>query len=65
MLNVAVHCTLVLQPPTSPVLCLLPDPVNKSVPNLPLCQSKLDLYGALVLFYSLSSDLVPAKHGAY
>ena len=57
-------CTLCCHP-TSPLSWLLPDFVNISVPNPPLCQSKLDLYGALVLFYSLSSDLVPAKHGAY
>ena len=59
--------------PTSPVLCLLPVLVNISVPNPPLCQSKLslqlDLDGVPVPFQtavtkSLCSGLVPAKHGA-
>ena len=69
MLNVAVPCSH----PTLPVLYLLSDLVNKSVPHPPLCQSKLslqlDIDGALVpiptaVTKSLCSGLVHAKHGA-
>ena len=73
MLNVAVHCTLVLQPSHLTSFMSVPDLVNISVPNPPLCQSKLstqlDLDGVPVPFQtavtkSLCSGLVPAKHGA-
>ena len=73
MLNVAVHCTLVLQLSNLTSFICVPCLVNISVPNPPLCQSKLclqlDLDGVPVPFQtavtkSLCSGLVPAKHGA-
>ena len=73
MLNVAVHHTLLLKPSHITSFMSVPDLVNISVPNPPLCQTKLslqlDLHGALVpiptaVTKSLCTGLVPTKHGA-
>ena len=73
MLNIAVHHTLLLQPSHITSFMSVPDLVNISVPNPPLCQTKLslqlDLHGNLVpiptaVTKSLCTGLVPAKHGA-
>ena len=62
-----------LQPSHLTSFMSVPDLVNISVPNPPLCQTKLslqlDLHGALVpiptaVTKSLCTGLVPTKHGA-